>query len=224
MRLKLESDIKSIELSYLFAKNLDHGFNKSGEWKLFEPSKFIYSFFALNMIYEINWNSSIRKKRLWEHRKGKTHTKLYFLIEFIYKSSNSDDFQEIFKDFGSIEDLIRNCRFIENDPNIDNINHCEKLQKKDSFLNNYLKSINNLSEGNFSADDHYNLIAFTYQIRNNIFHGVKTVGMMTLREQRERLIDYTNIVLTTLEMFFKVLKKKYDYYGVYKSELDMNLF
>lgn len=47
LRLELENKIKSIELSYLFARNLKHGINEKGDWQLFEPSKFIYSFLHL---------------------------------------------------------------------------------------------------------------------------------------------------------------------------------
>ena len=84
-------------------------------------------------------------------------------------------------------------------------------------------SISNLNDDNFGVDDHYNLLAFTYQIRNNIFHGQKTVGMMTLEDQRERLVDYTNVVLVTLELFFNILKKDFDYYRANNYELSDNI-
>ena len=32
------------------------------DWKLFEPSKFIYSYFTFNMIYEIDWIESPRRR------------------------------------------------------------------------------------------------------------------------------------------------------------------
>ena len=47
LQLELQNKIKSIELSYLFAKNLKHGINENDCWQLFEPSKFIYSFFCI---------------------------------------------------------------------------------------------------------------------------------------------------------------------------------
>ena len=219
----LNNKINSIELSYLFAKNLDHGVNKTGNWMLFEPSKFIYSFFALNVVYEINWLSTFRRKNFWDQR-GKTHTKLYFLIEFLYKHSSFFDFQSEYHNYGSLNLLIENSKKIKRDPNIDQINNCEKLSVIDTFFNNYINSINNLKEDRFGVEDHYNLLAFTYQIRNNIFHGLKTVGMMTIREQRDRLIDYTNIVLLTLEMFFNILEKHFEYVRIHKDALDENVF
>lgn len=219
----LRTKINSIELSYLFAKNLDHGVNKMGDWKLFEPSKFIYSFFALNMIYEINWTNSLKRNLLLD-QKGKTHTKIYFLVEFLYNNSTFFDFYSELESYRSIKKIVENSKQINIDPNIDALNNCDKLNKVDSFYNNYISSINNLYEDRFKIEDHYNLLAFTYQIRNNIFHGMKTVGMMTIREQRDRLVDYTNIILITLEMFFAVLEENYEYSRAHINELESNIF
>ena len=83
LQLELQNKIKSIELSYLFAKNLKHGINENDCWQLFEPSKFIYSFFAYNMIYEIDWKSTFSKNYIWDQRGVKTHTKIYYFLEFL---------------------------------------------------------------------------------------------------------------------------------------------
>jgi len=223
LREELQNKIKSIELSYLFAKNLKHGINETGDWQLFEPSRFIYSFFAFNMIYEINWELTFPKKRLWDHRGLKTHTKIYYLLNFLYYDDEVEDFYLSYKEFGVISNLIKNAQFINPDPNINSINRCSELEEKNSFLKNYLNAINKLENDNFWQTEHYHLLALTYQIRNNIFHGYKTVGMMTLKEQRERLIDYTNIILTTLEQFFDLISKKYNYSRADKYELTENI-
>lgn len=217
--------IRSIELSYLFAKNLQHGINNKGDWQLFEPSKFIYSFFAFNMIYEINWKITLSTNRLRDQRSLKTHTKIYELFEFLYSSNNLKNFKSTFEKFGSIDNLINNARLIKPDSSINGINNCPKLnfENKNSFLNNYKSSIDKLKNYNFKKIDHYHLLAFTYQIRNNIFHGSKTVGIMTLKEQRERLTDYTNIILTTLEQFFNILENNHSYYRPGAHELNENI-
>ena len=44
-------------------------------------------------------------------------------------------------------------------------------------------------------------------VRNNIFHGTKTTIEMSENFQRERLEIYTNILIATNEMLFRVLKK-----------------
>jgi hypothetical protein len=220
---ELENKIKSIELSYLFAKKLKHGINEIGDWKLFEPSRFIYSFFAFNMIYEINWEITLSRKYLWDQRKAKTHTKLYYFIKFLYNFYDVKDFCLIFKEYGSIESLISNVDQIQKDPNISRINRCSELDVQNSFIDNYRIAINRLDKNSFGQTDHYHLLAFTYQIRNNIFHGYKTVGMMTLREQRARLIDYTNIILVTLEQFYDMLATNYGYIRASDYELTENI-
>ena len=223
--MEFQNKIKSIELSYLFAKNLQHGINNRGDWQLFEPSKFIYSFFAFNMIYEINWRITLSSKKLKDQRGLKAHTKIYELFDFLYSSTNLNDFKSTFKKFGSINNLITNAEFIKPDSSIISINNCPKLcnDKRKSFLHNYKSSIHKLKNNNFKKTEHYHLLAFTYQIRNNIFHGSKTVGIMTLKEQRERLTDYTNIILTTLNQFFNVLRTNYRYSGASKDELNDNI-
>jgi hypothetical protein len=223
LQLELQNKIKSIELSYLFAKNLKHGINENDCWQLFEPSKFIYSFFAYNMIYEIDWKSTFSKNYIWDQRGVKTHTKIYYFLEFLYNSNDIKDFYLTFKKFGSVNNLINNVKFIKPDPNISRTNNCSKLHFKESFLNNYRFAIKELANDNLRQINHYHLLAFTYQIRNNIFHGYKTVGIMTLREQRERLIDYTNIILTTLEQFFDMLSTNYGYFRAHKGELSENI-
>ena len=223
LKIELINKIKSIELSYLFAKNLKHGINETGDWQLFEPSKFIYSFFAFNMIYEIDWKTTFSRKYLWDQRNILTHTKIYNLLEFLYASNDTKDFYLTYGEFGSVKTLIKNAPFIQNDPNINKTNKCSKLDIEESFLNNYRSAINQLENDNLGQIDQYHLLAFTYQIRNNIFHGYKTLGMMTLKEQRERLIDYTNIILTTLEQFFDILSVDYGYFRADSNELTENI-
>ena len=220
----LNKKIKSIELSYLFSKNLDHGINKGEEWKLFEPSKFIYSFFALNMLYEIDWSLTFSgRNKLAYYRDVYAHTKLFNTVEFLYESDNNLDFYEEYKIIGAIEKLIVNSTSISEDHNITRENNCEKILQKDTFLNNYRRAINNFKNSITTVEDHYNLLAFTYQIRNNIFHGEKTVEAMTLKDQRERIVDYTNIVLTTLEMFFSTLETSFGYRRAKTHELNNNI-
>lgn len=53
------------------AKELSRGIKKGG-WKIFEPSRFVYAFFAFNSFYSINWEESAKIKELvkWELNKN----------------------------------------------------------------------------------------------------------------------------------------------------------
>lgn len=46
---------------------------------------------------------------------------------------------------------------------------------------------------------------------------------MLLKEQRERLADYTNILLATLEQLFHVLETEIDYYRSDSTDIGENL-
>ncbi len=85
MNKELESTLKSINISYLFAKNLEHGISyQRSNWELFEPSKFIYSFFTFNMLYEIDWEKTLHLKFIWDQRsENYTSDKIILLLKFI---------------------------------------------------------------------------------------------------------------------------------------------
>jgi hypothetical protein len=216
--------IKNFEISYLFAKELKHGItdpNYKENWQLFEPSKFIYSFFAFDMICSIDWAKSIMKKRLVYLNGGIFKNKLNNLLDFLH-ANNCIDFRECYSQFDPRFKLSENSKKIQLDFNIRKYDN-SKYGQGNTIMSNYITSADNLAEGNFEIDSHYKLLFFTYQIRNNIFHGTKTISHMLLDEQRERLIDYTNILLSTLEQLFNILEKEIDYYRSDSSDIVDNL-
>ena len=53
MNRRIIDYLQSVEISHSFAMNYNHGvqsINSNGRWDLFEPTRFVYAFFALNMI------------------------------------------------------------------------------------------------------------------------------------------------------------------------------
>lgn len=55
--IKLYEEFNDLYKLHRAAVELKHGIYSRG-WRLFEPSKFIYSFFAFNSFYSINWRES----------------------------------------------------------------------------------------------------------------------------------------------------------------------
>ena len=54
MNKRIIDYLQSVEISHSFAMKYNHGvqsINADGKWDLFEPTRFVYAFFALNMIY-----------------------------------------------------------------------------------------------------------------------------------------------------------------------------
>ena len=74
MTYKITEYLNSIEISHLFAKNYNHGVQSMGKWDLFEPTRFVYAFFAFNMIYAIDWQSTILKNKLVYHKNFNDNT------------------------------------------------------------------------------------------------------------------------------------------------------
>lgn len=224
MKSELKPALKSINLSWLFAKNLEHGISyQRSNWELFEPSKFIYSFFTFNMLYDYDWYESLKRGYSWDNRKFDfTSDKIYFLLDFIYTHIDESEFINYYKKYDKNLCIIQNSSRINSDKNIERKDSSELIKTGKSFYENYKIAIGNLNEQNFTKQDHYMLLVFCYQIRNNIFHGLKKASEMIKSGQRERLNNYSNIILATIEMFFDILEEEYEYVKATEDEIREN--
>lgn len=225
MNRKLESTLKSINISYLFAKNLEHGISyQRSNWELFEPSKFIYSFFTFNMLYEIDWKETIKRKFIWDARsKDYTSDKIILLLEFIHNHLDNSSFISFYKKYDDKLSIISNSNYIKPDSNIERKDRTNFFRSNEnSYLENFKSALRNIDNGNISIEDHYKLIIFCYQVRNNIFHGLKKATEMIESGQRDRLLNYSQIILATIEMFFEILETKHNYRPATEDELKEN--
>jgi uncharacterized protein YutE (UPF0331/DUF86 family) len=212
----LSSFVKNIDLSHLFSYKLNHGIS-TGEtdWKLFEPSKFIYSYFTFNMIYEIDWIESYKMQKPWDHRDKKdfyAKDKIICLLNFINEYLDSNSFYEYLIKFSDVLKLIENSKGIIEDNNI-----------KRYHIRNYRNALTKLKEEKFGSEDHLNILILSHKIRNNIFHGYKKATDMIKSGQRNRLLDYSHIIFATNEMFFDVLKENYGYERAQDGEMKENV-
>ena len=221
---KIKSTIKSINISHLFAGKLNHGISQGvTDWKIFEPSKFIYSFFTFNMIYEIDWKQTFNRNRIWDYRNDSVFTsfKIENLLEFIYNKT-SKSFKDYYLKYDQHFDLVDNSEKISQDYNIGRTGYSKHLDVELSYHENYKVALNNFKKDNFNISDHYKILMFSYQIRNNIFHGLKKATEIIDGGQRKRLLDYSHIILATNEMFFDVLKEHYNYQLAKEDEMKEN--
>jgi maltoporin len=118
--------------------------------------------------------------------------------------------------------IIDNSNSIKSDSNIERKDQTIFLRNENSYLENFTSALRNLNNGNISIEDHYKLIIFCYQVRNNIFHGLKKATEMIESGQRDRLLNYSQIILATIEMFFEILKTKHNYWLATEDELKEN--
>lgn len=212
----LNSLIKNIDLSHLFSYKRKHGIStEETDWKLFEPSKFIYSYFTFNMIYEIDWVESYNVQKPWDHRNKidfYARDKIRCLLNFINEYLDSNLFCEYLIKFSDDLKLIDNSKGIIED---------NKIKKSD--IKDYRNALTKLKEEKFGFEDHFNILIFSHKIRNNIFHGYKKATDMIKSGQRNRLLDYSHIILATNEMFFDVLKEKHGYERAQDGEMNENI-
>lgn len=223
MNIKVTDYLNSVEISHLFAKNYKHGVQSMGKWDLFEPTRFVYAFFAFNMLYAIDWLSTIKNSRLVYHKNNNDNTakkQIKQLIQFIY-NINDNEFELALNKIDTNRELFRIVSSMNSDYNSgrDNFRNTGNTIAKDFLLASEKFSNNEV----LYEDDHFDLLQMSYAVRNNLFHGEKKAHQMKEQGHRNRLFHYANIILATNESFFEVMNNKYDYRRMEDWEIQNNL-
>jgi|GEM_PF-547544 len=207
------------------AKDLEHGIKKDS-WTFFEPSKFVYAFFAFNSFYSIDWEMSVRRERVcsWEYRRDsnenlKEMDKIDKLISFIYNSilySKTDDLNAGHDRWVSQKVSAKMASYIGIESEkifeiLENINLDSRIKSetKSRFifsLNQILK--NEVIDENIK-DSLSNVLKFVFLVRNNIFHGSKTVIEMMNKNQSARLNIYTHIIIALNDLLFESIETRF---------------
>ncbi len=228
----MEELLKDLHRLHLVTKDFKHIIEyEPGSWKMFEPSKFVYSYFAFNTFYNFDWQTTIATKTLSYYSKtekdGKEQepserVKFKFLIDFIFEHLRDDD-KEIF--FSIIKGRNRQDKPSINNKLITCINGITpdriiSESDRETFKKEFKKLIETetLQKGKLKNE----IIGFIYQVRNNIFHGTKTTIEMTDRNQRERLEIYSKILIATNELLFRVLSRQLEFSFDNKYRINFN--
>jgi len=226
MNRRIIDYLQSVEISHSFAMNYNHGvqsISSNGKWDLFEPTRFVYAFFALNMIYSIDWPRTIDSNSIKNHnyRSGKTaQDQIQEVIDFI-NTNNNQLFQECLLKFDSNRELFSVVSKMDIDYNS---SRPSRRDGNNTIAQDFLRASENFSNIiNLNAEDHFDLIQMSYTVRNNLFHGEKKAYQMREKGHRNRLLHYGNIILATNESFFETLKNKFDYRRIENYEIQDNL-
>jgi hypothetical protein len=101
--------LMNINISLRIAKDVNHGisFGRSG-WNIFEPTKFVYAFNTLNMLYEKDWEHTMLTNKIIDNRSTKyANDKILILLEFINNNIGSGGFTKYYKmSVGNYKHLI----------------------------------------------------------------------------------------------------------------------
>ena len=223
MNNKITKLLQSIEISHSFARDYRHGIETREGWGMFEPTRFVYAFFALNMLYEIDWESTINAGSIQKHSyKGITKTKpqIEKLVEFINENDCNAFDNALLKVDAKRElfGVIANMEFDKNSNKTSHLNESKKIAQ--TFKYSAEKFTNGIT---LDLEDHFSLLEMSYAVRNNLFHGEKKAHKMKEQGHRNRLFHYGNIIMATNESFFEVMKENYNYRRIERWEVQDNL-
>ena len=224
-------ELKDLHRLHLVTKDFKHIIEyEPGSWKMFEPSKFVYSYFSFNTFYNIDWQKSCETYILTSLEKvikeGKEEfpneeNKFKSMIDFIFNHTSTEDrieFTQFIKGPNKRENHISNKILLKY---IEGITPDKRI--KESEIEDFKKEFKKMIESdNLLIGKLKVMLRFVYLVRNNIFHGTKTTIEMSDKNQRKRLEIYSNILIATNELLFKslenILKTKFD--GHYKLNLN----
>ena len=215
--------LQSVEISHLFAKDYKHGIETRGHWDMFEPTRFVYAYFAFNMLYAIDWNLSMEKNKLIYQKKGNdnfTKVQIQSVIDFVFLN-DCNAFENALLLLDSNRELFKVVSTMEYDYNS---SKDSSRNNKSTIVQEFINASEKFSnEITLNSDDHFDLLQMSYTVRNNLFHGEKKAHQMKEKGHRKRLLHYGNILLATNECFFEVMKNKYRYRRMEEWEVDDNV-
>jgi hypothetical protein len=211
----------SLNVIHKGAAKLQHAIrqNEREQWEPYFPNRFIYTFFAFNSLYNVDWYASYDSKEIksipkrpvnkkdgstkWVEEYEAVKQEKY--LSFCFQDTT---FVRLYKDFfikcilldNSKEEVKQILSKIRPDwlPNGAVRNHgyikgfkdaVEDLLARDSFKKSTLETI----------------LDYIYSVRCNIFHGVKEIKAMMEIGQQYRLDIYASFVIALNQMVFSYL-------------------
>lgn len=197
-------------------QKLQHGVREgSGDWGLFWPSYFIYSYFTFNSIYTTDWSKSITENALseWstyidgEERENSVGDakRIRGLINFAYDvlDIEAPGLYMLYLRERVREIINPEAELLKINPDRYTSNLINGFREKFSLvLNDRSLTISNHRK---SVQD---LLYFVHLVRCNVFHGRKTTLQMMDSGQQTRLRIYAAIMESANELFFLAMERK----------------
>ena len=176
------------------------------EWIDYTPTRFIYSFFTFNTLYNIDWQSSLNKGAVYLFKRNEyDEDKQDAYLDFVF---SDEDFVASFKK-PFIDYLTRDV------PSTVILEQLQGIELDKAFngsikdkgvitsFQDAMKSL--LISKQFNIKTIKTILGFVYRIRCNIFHGVKSMEQMRMVSQKERIEIYTRIIIAVNQMCFSYI-------------------
>ena len=184
-----------------------------GQVSIMPVTPFVYEFFLFNSLYQVDWRKSIDQHRVIYHSEESSETQdqrafISFLKE--YAKSNSSSVFRAFEPLLEIQNLDGEWTQVKPDSRI------SKAAGADFFSNifqlqNILKSCGAPADMLTSKkvfDPIKECVHFVYLVRNNIFHGSKTLGETFEKNQKRRIEVYDLFLKCVTSLFFLATGKE----------------
>ena len=214
---QFSEELRDLHRLHLVTKDFKHIIEyEPGSWKMFEPSKFVYAYFAFNSFYNFDWKASTENNQLTLFSKvignekevePSERTKFKAMIDFIFNHTTPEEriaFVHFIKKPNKNENQIPNQTLIDC---IAGITPDKKISEIDR--ENFKKEFKKLIETEIFLPGKIKneIVGFIYSVRNNVFHGTKSTIEMADKNQRKRLDIYSNILIGVNDLLFKSLER-----------------
>lgn len=226
----LVSYLEHLHRLNFMSKGYNHGIEMNNQkWELFEPTKFIYSYFTFNIIYNIDWENSFEKSRILYFKDSLSHNsnftepkKVRFHLKFLKRIENEDKLKLFYNNLNELSYI--------DEEGLNKIDLKEYV--KDAFFNmksggsidkemirNYNTYLLQFQYGDLGYENLNKMTYFIQMVRNNIFHGQKNIIQMSERQQQIRLLFYTAFINSLNDCLFNLISNKYDFHFPTKYKL-----
>ncbi len=182
------------------------------EFSTMPLTPFVYEFFIFNSIYQINWDTSLKQKRLIPLRNNFTESKKQRkLLKFLKKfaKENPASLYRAFEPFQYLPEIEGDWIEVRNGSRISR-EHGKSFFENVRKMKKAIESCNDPEQMPVS-NQIFNIVEkgtyFIYLVRNNIFHGSKRLGNIYETNQKRRIYVYELFLKAITSLFFLAVDK-----------------
>lgn len=174
---------------------------------------FVYEFFLFNSLYQVDWKNSFLQHRVIYHSEESSETQdQRAFISFLkqYAETNPSAVYRAFEPLAEIQNLDGEWTQVKPDSRISK-DLGNKFFGDISLLQTVLKGCGNPADMPTSKkvfDPIKDCVHFVYLVRNNIFHGSKTLGETLEKNQKRRIEVYELFLKGVTSLFFLATGKQ----------------
>jgi hypothetical protein len=172
---------------------------------------FVYGFFLYNSLYSIDWESTLSSDKITYHPDDKSEGfKQQQFEDFIRKLAEADP-AAVRRSFATLGSIGEDASWTEvvPDPSISVVDGSEfflRLNQLSGFVRGSNEEVASNLGRIFSRIQSCRL--FVYQVRNNVFHGTKSLGQIWDKKQLKRIETYQKFLQCLVSCFFELARSE----------------